>query len=81
MGCKGKAPQHVKSRIRHMHYERGAYYNPTCALCAPFVPHTIDSSFYLCRTRMKRTHTPNERSGDNPGVLRKKTTRTQCICV
>ena len=80
-GCTGKASQPVIARIKHMHREHCAYFGPTCALRAPLVSHTFDSLFYLCRARMMRTQTPNERSGDNPSVWTKLTTRTQCICV
>ena len=80
-GCPRKAPQRVNARIRHMHREHSAYSNPTCALRAPFVWHTFDSLFYLCTAKKVRTHTPNERSGDNPSVLTKQTTRAQCIRV
>ena len=58
-----------------MHREHDAYSNPTCGLCAPFVWHTFDSSFYLCRARMERTHTPSGHNGDNPSVFTKRTTR------
>ena len=67
-GCIGKAPQRVNARIRHMHREHSAYSNPTCAPRALFVWHICDSLFYLCRARRVRTHTPNERSGDNPSM-------------
>ena len=81
MGCTEKVPQRVNARLRHMHREHSACSNPTCALCAPFVSHTFDSLFYLCRARMVRTHTPNEHSGDNRSALTKRTPRAQCICV
>ena len=81
MGCTGKAPYRVNAQTGHMHREHSAYSNSTCALCAPFVWHTFDSLFYLCRARMERTHTPSERSSDNPSVLTKRTTRKQCIRV
>ena len=68
-GCKGKAPQRVNAQIRHMHRRHSVYSNPTCPLRAPFVWHTFDSLFYLCRARNVKTHTCNERSGDNPSVL------------
>ena len=81
MGCTGKAPQRVNAWIRHMHHEHSAYSNPICALRAPFVWHTLDSLFYLCRARSVRTQTPNKRSANNPSVLTKLTARTQCIRV
>ena len=81
MGCTGKAQQRVNASSRHICREDGAYSNPTCALCAPFVWHTFDSPFCLCRTRMVRTHTPNKRSGANPSILMKRTTQTQCVGV
>ena len=81
MGCPVKAPRRVNAQIGHMHREHGAYSNPTCALRAPFVWHTFDLSFYLCRARMEKTYTPRKRSGDNPSVLTKRTTQTECIRV
>ena len=65
-GCTGKVAQRVNPQIRHMHREHSAYSNPTCALRAPVVWHPFDSLFYPCRARKVRTHTSNERSGDNP---------------
>ena len=79
MGCTGKVPQRVNPRTRHMHREHSAYTSPTCALRGPFVWHTSDSLFFLCRARMVGTQTPNKRSGDNPRVLTKLTARTECI--
>ena len=48
---------------------------------APFASHTFHSCFYLCRAREKNTRPPNEHSVDNPNVLTKQPTRTQCVSV
>ena len=77
----GKATQHVNASIGHMHGEHSAYSNPTCALRAPFALHTFHFCFDLCRAKERSTRTPNEHSGDNPNVLTKQPTRTQCIRV
>ena len=77
----GKAPQRVNASIRHMHREHSAYSNPTCALRGPFASHTFHSCFDLCRARERSTRTPNEHSVDNPNVLTKQPTRTQCMRV
>ena len=53
----------------------------TCALRAPFASHTFHSCFYLCRARGENTRPPNEHSVDNPNVLTKQPTRTQCVSV
>ena len=71
-GCTGKAPQRVNARITHMHREHSSYSNPTSPLQSPFVQHKADSLSWLCRARKVRTHTTNERSGDNPSLLRNK---------
>ena len=76
-----KAPQRVNASIRHMHREHSAYSNPTCALRAPFASHTFHSCFDLCRAKERSTRTPSEHSVDNPNVLTKQTTRTQCMRV
>ena len=44
-----EACQRVYVRIRHMHCEHFVFSNPTCALRAPFVEHTFQPCFYLCR--------------------------------
>ena len=77
----GKATQRVNASIRHMHREHSAYSNPTCALRAPFASHTFHSCFDLCRAKETTVRTPNEHSVDNPNVLRKQPTRTQCMRV
>ena len=77
----GKAPQRVNASIRHMHREHSAYSNPTCALRAPIASHTFHSCFELCRARERSTRTPSEHSVDNPNVLMKQPTRTQCMRV
>ena len=77
----GKASQRVDASIRHMHREHSAYSNRTCALRAPFASHTFHSCFYLCRAREENTRPPNEHSVDNPNVLTKQPTRTQCVSV
>ena len=77
----GKAPQRVNASIRHMHREHSAYSNPTCALRAPFAPHTFHSCFDLCRARERRTRTPSEHSVDNPNILTKQPTPMQCMRV
>ena len=64
----GKATQRVNAQKRHMHCEHSAYTNPTCALRAPFVPHTLHFCFDLCRAREVNTRTPNEHNGDNPSI-------------
>ena len=51
------------------------------ALRTPFASHTFHSCFYLCRAREKNTRPPNEHSVDNPNVLTKQPTRTQCVSV
>ena len=76
-----KVPQRVNASIRHMHREHSAYTNPTCALCAPFARHTFHSCSDLCRAKERSTRTPNEHSVDNPNVLTKQPTRTQCMRV
>ena len=58
----------------------------TCIACTAhtlyLLPiHTLHSCFDLCRAREVNAQTPNERSGDNPSVLTKLTTRTQCMRV
>ena len=77
----GKAPQRVNASIRHMHREHSAYTNPTCALRALFASHSFHSCFDLCRAKKRNTRTPNEHSVDNPNVLTKQPTRTQCMRV
>ena len=77
----GKAPQRVNASIRHLHREHSADSNPTCALRAPFASHTFHSCFDLCRARERSTRTPNEHGVDNPNVLTKQPTRTQCMRV
>ena len=77
----GKASQRVNASIRHMHREHSAYSNPTCALRAPFVSHTLHSCFDLCRAKEMSARTPKEHSVDNPNVLTKQPTRTQCMRV
>ena len=77
----GKAPQCVNASIRHMHRKHSAYSNPTCALRAPFTSHTSHSCFDLCRAKGKSTLTRNEHSVDNPNVLTKQPTGTQCMRV
>ena len=78
-GAQGKL--HVNASYRLMHREPSAYSNPTCALRAPFALHTFNSSFDLCRAQEVNARTPNEHSGDNPNVLTKQPTRTQCMRV
>ena len=41
--------QRVYVGIRHMHREHFIFSNPTCALRAPFVEHTFQPCFCLCR--------------------------------
>ena len=75
----GKAPQRVNASIRHMHGKHRAYSNPTCALRAPFALHTFHFCFNQCRAKERSSRTPNEHSVDNPNVLTKQPTRTQCM--
>ena len=77
----GKVTQRVNARIRHMHREHSAYCNRTCTLRASFASHTFHLCFDLCRAEKVSARTPNEHSGDNPNVLTKQLTRTQCMCV
>ena len=77
----GKATQRVNASTRHMHREHSAYSNPTCALRAPFASHTFHSCVDLCRAKEMSTRTPNKHNGDNPNVLTKPPTRTQCMRV
>ena len=44
-----EAWQRVYVRIWHMHLEHFVFSNPTCALCAPFVEHTLQPCLYLCK--------------------------------
>ena len=44
-----EAWQRVYVGIWHMHREHFVFSNPTCALRAPFVEHTLQPCFYLCR--------------------------------
>ena len=74
-----KASLRVNASIRHMHREHSAYSNPTHALRAPFASHTFHSCFDLCRARERNTGPPNEHSVDNPNVLTKQPTITQCV--
>ena len=76
-----KATQRVNAGIRHMHREHSAYSNPTCALRAGFASHNFHFCFALCRAKEVSARTPNEHSGDNPNVLKKQPTRTQCMRV
>ena len=71
----------VDAQIRQIHREDSAYSNPTCAPCTPSVSNTFHSCFDLCRARDVNAQTHNDRSGDNPSVLTKLTTRTQCMRV
>ena len=49
-GCMHKEVwQRVYVGIRHMHREHFVFSKPTCALRAPFVVHTLQPCFYLCR--------------------------------
>ena len=80
-GRNEKAPQRMNARIRHMPQKHSAYSNSTCTLRAPFLWHTTDSLFYLCRARKVRTRTTKERSSDNPSILIKESKLTQFICV
>ena len=77
----GRATQRVNASIRHMHHEHSAYSNPTCVLRAPFASHTFHFCFDLCRAKERSTRTPNEHRGDNPNILMKQPTRTQCMRV
>ena len=77
----GKGSQRVNASIRHMHREHSAYSNPPCALRAPFASHTFHSSSDLCRAKEMSARTPNEHSVDNPNVLTKQLTQTQCMRV
>ena len=77
----GKASQRVNASIRHMHRKHSAYSNPTCALRAPFASHTFHSCFDLCRAKEMSARTPKEHSVDNPNILTKQPTRTQCMRV
>ena len=77
----GEASQRVNASIRHMHREHSAYSNPTCALRAPFTSHTLHFCLYLCRARERNTRPPHEHSVENPNVLTKQPTRTQCVRV
>ena len=77
----GKATQRVNACIRQMHREHSAHSNPTCTLRAPFAMHTLHFCFDLCRAKEVSAQTPNEHSGDNPNVLMKQPTRTQCMRV
>ena len=64
-----------------MHCEHSAYTNPTCALLAPFVSHTLHFCFDLWRAKEMNAPTPSEQNGDNPIVLTKQPPRTQCMRV
>ena len=64
-----------------MHREHSAYSNPTCALRAPFTSHTFNFCFGLCRAKEVSTRAPSEHSSDNPNILTKQPTRTQCMRV
>ena len=44
-----EAWQRVYVGIWHMHREHFIFSSPTCALRAPFVEHTFQPCFYLCR--------------------------------
>ena len=77
----GKVSQRVNASIRHMHREHSAYSNPTCALRAPFASHTFHSCSDLCRATEMSAPTSNEHSVDNPDILTKQPTRTQCMRV
>ena len=76
-----EAWQRMYVGIRHMHREHFIFSNPTCALRAPFVEHTFHFCFDLCRARERSTRTLNEHSVENPNVLTKQQTRTQCMRV
>ena len=65
----------------HMHREHSAYSNPTSALRAPFASYTFHLCFDLRRAKEVSAQTPNEHSGDNPNLLMKQQTRTQCMRV
>ena len=77
----GKASQRVNASIRHIQREHSAYSNPTCALRARLASHTFHSCFDLCSAKEMSARTPNEHSVDNPNVLTKQPTRTQCMRV
>ena len=46
--------------IRQMHREHFVFSNPTCALRAPFVEHTLQPCFYLCRGNAGVTQPPGD---------------------
>ena len=64
-----------------MHRRHSALINPTCALRAPFVSHTLHLSFDLCKAKEVNARTPNESNNDNPSVLMKQPPQTQCMRV
>ena len=76
-----EALQRVYVGLRHMHREHFILSNPTCALRAPCVEHTLQPCFYLCRGNAGVTQTPRRHDRDNPNVLTKQPRRTQCIRV
>ena len=64
-----------------MHREHSALINPTCALRAPFVLQSLHLTFDLCKAKEVNAPTPNESNDDNPSVLTKQQTQTQCMRV
>ena len=76
-----EAWQRVYVGIRHMHREHFIFSNPTCALRAPFVEHTFQPCFYLCRGNAGVPQPPRRHDRDNPNVLTKQPRQTQCIRV
>ena len=76
-----EAWQRVYVEIRHMHCEHFIFSNPTCTLRAPFVEHTFQPCFYLCRGNAGVTQPPWRHDEDDPNVLTERPRRTQCIRV
>ena len=77
----GKAPQPANAWIRLMHREHSALTNPTCALRASFVSHTLHLSFDLCKAKEVNARTPNESNDDNASILTKQPPQTQVMRV
>ena len=60
-----EAWQRVYVGLRHMHRKNFIFSNPTCALRAPFVEHTFEPCFYLCRPNAGVAQPPRDTTETN----------------
>ena len=76
-----EAWQRVYVGVRHMHREHLFFCNPTCAVRAPFVEHTLQPCFYLCRGNAGVAQPPGDRRRQPQRFDETTTTNTMHTCV